>query len=143
MPKEAFRLLHNSSFRPGCEWDWWVVEFYVSGQKCRVLVMLHEGKKAYRAWLGIEHPKGMALMARLEHDPCHAGEWHCHASCEDSAVVPLGVVRHPRSSRSLRLQMGRHRSGFGVTGTTALPIALKFFGIEPSPLVGGLLDVEG
>lgn len=143
MPKTAFPLTHNSSFRPGSDWHWWLVEFDAKGQRCRVLVMLHERKMAYRAWLGIEHPKGIAVMARLEHDPIHAGEWHCHSCCEDSGAVPLGVVRHPRSSRSLRLGMGRHRTGFGVTESTALPIALKFFGIDASPGAGGLFDVEG
>lgn len=82
-------------------------------------------------------------MARLEHDPIHAGEWHCHACCEDSANVTRGIIKHAPSCRDVRLTMPRHLSGFDVTPLTALPIALDIFGIVLAPPEEGLFDAQG
>ena len=130
VPKTAFPLSRNQSWRPGLGWDWWSAEFEASGQQCRLLVMLHEPKRIFRAWLGVQHGSELAVMARLEYEPCHPGQWHCHACCEDSRRVPWGVVKHPASRKSVRLYMPRHRASFDVTRHNALATAMKFFGVS-------------
>ena len=140
MPNSAFPLTHNSSFRPGIGWNWWMIEFEASGHKGRVLVTLNRGKCCYRAWLALEAGRGLVVMARLEYEPAHPNEWHCHVCCEDSGVAPSGVVRHGPSVRGARLSLGRHRQGFEVTEHNALEIALAFFGFGSAqcPPDGGL-----
>lgn len=139
MQRSRWPLAHNRSFRPGLGWDWWTVEFEAADQPCRLLVTLNAPKAAYRAWLATQHADGLALLARLEFEPRHPDEWHCHVCCADSHQVPLGVVKHPRSVRAARLRMWRHRRGFEITQGNALEVALRFFAIAEQP-PGGLFD---
>lgn len=115
MPAAAFPLSRNRTWRPGAGWYWWSVELDPADQRCRVLVMLHEPRRVYRAWLGVQHGADLAIMARLEYEPAHPGQWHGHACCEDSKDVPLGIVKHPASRRSVRRYMERHRRVFEIT----------------------------
>lgn len=142
MPLSAFPLSHNSSFRPGYGWHWWAVEFEAGEARCRLLVTLHEGKRCYRAWLGVEGARGLSVMGRLEFEPAHPDEWHCHLCCADSNQTPTGVVRHGPSVRTRRFRMARHRVGFPVSHQNALNIGMEFFGVDATlcPPDGGLFD---
>lgn len=133
MPKAAFPLSKNNSFKLGAGWDWCVFEVSNGATDFRLLVAYHRGKSEYLAWLGLVSGSDTALLARLEYHRSHLG-WHVHMKPGDVVDVNLGVVKQPRE----RLVDCRYSAAPPDSKGSAVNAAFKIFKVSDKP-VGGLL----
>ena len=128
MPKAAFPLSKNSSFRLGTGWDWCVHVVDCAGQAMRLLIAFNAGKQEYLAWLAIDTGNDLGLIARLEYHASHLG-WHVHLKPNDLAKLSYGVVK--QSGEKLKA------CGKGVPPVTgkgqATALAFSLFQVEPEP----------
>jgi len=92
MPKSAFPLSKNNSFRLGRGWEWCVHVLEARSVEYRLLVAFHPGKSEYLAWLTVVTGNDQGVLARLEFHRSHLG-WHVHLKRNSVSDVPLGVVK--------------------------------------------------
>lgn len=94
IPRAAFPLSRakNKNYKFGTEYKWRVVTFDSIGHKCRVLLLLNEGKQICRMTLGVEMNNDMAILCQHEFHASEPG-WHCHACFDQIENVPVGVNR--------------------------------------------------
>lgn len=128
MPKAAFPLSKNNSFRLGTGWDWCVHTLDCEGQAMRLLIAFHAGKQEYLAWLAIDTGTDLGLIARLEHHASHLG-WHVHLKPNDLTKLAYGVVK--QQGERLR------PCGHGVPSVTgkgqATSLAFSLYRVEQEP----------
>ena len=97
MPKGAFHLSKNNSFRLGTGWEYCIHK--LSGPNpMQLLIAFHPGKREYLAWLALEAQNDQAVIARLEYHPSHTG-WHVHLKPDDMMKLAWGVVKQPGEKR--------------------------------------------
>lgn len=89
MPKSAFPLNKNRSFRIRGKWRWCLCTFLCLGHSMRVLVAYRSDIEEYLAMLGIDLPdSNTRVLARFEFHGSHP-PWHVHSFCEDvSSFLP-------------------------------------------------------
>jgi hypothetical protein len=112
MPKSAFPLTKQGSFKVGPAYSWRVVRFQCLGGKFRVLILYRLELNKYCAYLAEECGQDMKVLARYDY---HADEpgWHLHAVCESGTQV---AGRTGGMSRRLPDGGKRHRrTEFGIT----------------------------
>ena len=128
MPKSAFPLSKNNSFRLGAGWEWCVHSVNCGQLTFRLLIAFHAGKAEYLAWLAIDTGQDLGLIARLEYHASHLG-WHVHLKPHDLAKLSYGVVK--QSGERLKSCRDGDPPVTGKGQATAL--AFSLFGIEPEP----------
>jgi len=77
MPKTAFPLRSNHSYRLAGTWTWRLISFAVSGEQYRVLLAHKAEKQEFMAMLGHLVDRDMTVLCRIEHHGSHPG-WHVH-----------------------------------------------------------------
>lgn len=84
--------LKAKRYKYGPEYKWRVVRFAALSVKCRILILVNEGKAIYRARLGVE--QGGDLVILCDHE-FHADEpgWHCHLTRDDIESIEPGAAR--------------------------------------------------
>lgn len=92
MPRTAFPLSKNNSFRLGRGWDWCIHELIDANYSYKLLVAFHKGKAEFLAWLTMSKGTDQAVLARLEYHRSHLG-WHVHLKPSVVDNVSLGVVK--------------------------------------------------
>ena len=124
MPKTAFPLSKNNSFRLGIGWDWCVHHVAGKSGEFRLLIAYHRGKSDYLAWLGQIVGNDTAILARLEFHKSHLG-WHVHLKAKEVADVSLGVVKQPGE----KLVDCSHETPAPMTNGEATTAAFKMFNV--------------
>lgn len=125
MPKSAFSLSKNNSFRLGAGWDWCIHHVAHSSNNLRLLIAFHAGKNEYLAWLAIDTGKDLGLIARLEYHATHDG-WHVHLKPSDLNDLAYGVVKQSGERRILC-----NSTSEPVTGKPkATALAFRMFNIQ-------------
>jgi hypothetical protein len=101
------------------------VKFFAQGERCRILIVLNEGKSIYRARLGVERDGDMVILCDHEY---HADEpgWHCHLTRDDIESIEAGAARS-HTQRWPASQSMCSRRDFGVSEVNALLEAASRF----------------
>jgi|SRR5215471_6326928 len=94
VPRADFPIA-RAAYRLGNSFNWCVIEFEALSAKCRVLVVINEGKQKFEAILGVMGPSSsLRILCSYECHPSEPG-WHCHATHDDVDTLTHGVMRGP------------------------------------------------
>jgi hypothetical protein len=128
VPKADFPIARKA-YGLGNSYEWCVVTFQALGGHFRVLVVLNEPKEKYEAILGLMASGMLRLLCSYQ---WHADEpgWHCHATCDDPATVPRGIMRGPWIRRIPKARRLHRHQQFNVTKASAVQLAIDRYKIE-------------
>jgi len=134
IPRSAFPLskVKDKSYKFGPSYSWRVMKFSCLGNKCRVLIILNEGKQIFRARLGIDKDGDMVVLCEYEFHSSEPG-WHCHFTLADLESIEPGAARDGKRRRP---KMDNPAALFTASKANAVAIAARRFGCE---VVGGLI----
>lgn len=148
MKKSAppFAMSSSKPNRLGNLWRWRLVKFMIAdnGGQCsgRMLIAYQREKQQYQAWAGLETPKGMLLLGRLEWHGSHPG-WHVHALCTDMPPSAAGIVKPAGVKRVNRSKTTKRGAFFAVNDLNAVRHAEAFFGFDGLDPETGQTDLFG
>jgi hypothetical protein len=112
------------NYRFGQEYIWRVISFECEGEQFRILLLFNGNKNIYRATLGIEKDKSLAVLCHHEYHASEPG-WHCHFTLEEHDKVPVGQFRWWRMRRWPSARVAHKHMQFGVTQASALTVAAE------------------
>lgn len=133
VPKHDFPIARQA-YRLGNSFIWRTISFAALGRNFRVLVIMNETKLKYEAMLGLMDAGMLRLLCSYEYHPNEPG-WHCHATCEDSATVPRGIMRGPWVRRIPRAGKYHRRHAYPEDRNVAIHRALDRYNIEQKGLL--------
>jgi hypothetical protein len=127
IPRSAFPLsrARNKNYKFGPEYKWRLITFDSIHHKCRVLLLLNEGKQICRMTLGVEINNGMTVLCQHEFHASEPG-WHCHVCFDQIENIPSGVNRS-HLKRWPKPETVHARVEFYVSQRNALSAAAEIF----------------
>lgn len=127
VPRSTFPMskVREKYYKFGPEYKWRLVRFNSGDMKCRVLILLNEGKQIFRARLGVEKNGDMVVLCDHEFHASEPG-WHCHCARESACGIEPGAARS-HTQRWPASASGCSIRDFAVDGKTALTVAAERF----------------
>jgi len=131
MPKTAFPLSKQASFRVGPRFRWRLTKFTYEGATYRLLVFYRLDISKFTVMLGREDGSDMCVLARYEFHADHPG-WHFHTNCRSSAEI---AGRTGNLNDTVPKHGKNRNTEFGITDDAiAHYVAMKRFGLLPKTL---------
>ena len=127
IPRAVFPLSRakNKNYKFGQEYKWRVVSFTGVHHKCKVLLLLNEGKQICRITLGAEINGDMAVLCQHEFHASEPG-WHCHVCFNAIENIPTGANRS-HLKRWPKPTSIHARAEFAITQQNVLSFAAEVF----------------
>lgn len=127
IPRSAFPMsrLKEKRYKYGPEYAWRLVKFEAADYRCRILILLNEGKEILRARLGVEVNGDMVVLSDMEFHASEPG-WHCHVALKPIAELGSGAARHD----ARKWPKDSSQKEFRVDESNALSAVAKHYNFE-------------